>query len=209
MREYEGNRVEAGQLEVSDFNKSKLPLKAINKIETEAEKCVIQEEQIKQLKDNLQAELKQPFIRFGNAVGLMLFLLMFVAPTIVFWLLKLKVVALITATLTSGLFVLLFILDCQQRNITKKKLLALQTDDYQAYRFIKPTKYWCFISAAEQLEEQDHQASDEEGNLYDFYLECAGLVFPLSEREYESVNDSFIFILFKLEKNTAWEYLIS
>jgi len=95
------------------------------------------------------------------------------------------------------------------RKTASDKLDALKNNSYTAYEFNAPEKLWCSVHVNDGEEEQDHTEIDDEGNLYDFYIDCGGIVFSVGENEYKAVTNRVLIVLLFLGKKTTLEYFAS
>lgn len=207
MRNYYGKKVDYYELEYKDLNKNRVPPKLVKLIEITGEKCKLTESEYKQLEELLIGFIQianQPFIRIGkkSLIGIMLL----ISPSLLLLIFGFKVLSAVASALIIALFIFSFIYDRINRKTALEKLDALKNNSYAAYVFNSPEKLWSSVHLNDGHEEQDHTEIDNEGNLYDFYIDCGGIVIPVEENLYNAVINRFFIVLFFHEKKTTLEY---
>ena len=177
------------------------------RIRNTGEKCRLTESERKQLEGKLLCIANRPFTNSLTGCALIIILLGVAPPTLLL-IFGFKIAAIIVSVLAAALIAFALICDRQIKKLCNNQLIVLKNNSYDAYKFNAPEKLWSTIHISTGAEEQDHAAIDDDGNLYDFFMDCGGNIFPLNENEFNALKDMVIIVLFTRGNSTSLEYII-
>ena|GEM_PF-5027697 len=205
IREYDGKKVESDHVKCTNFNKYKVSSDLAEQIKSTAEKRELTDNECKLIEERLKKIINQPFVS-GSKIGCLILVVIFSAALTVLFICGLKPAAIVVASVAMALLTFSFIQNKFFNKTLSNMISALKNNNFAAYKFNAPKKLWCSDHISSGAEEQDYAASDDEGNLYDFYIDCGGIVFSVEEHEYKEITDELIIVLFFLGKKTTLEY---